>query len=114
MIKVIKSFSSIINNWEILKYDFEGNSFRFIAKIQFIDSSILNIKEYYFEKDSKRKYSYHWMNSKNELIIRWDNSEHWQEITTFPYHEHHKTISNVKSSRTITLQEVLTTISSKF
>lgn len=113
MIETIKSYLAIISDWEVIKYDVEGNSFRFLARITLKDSSTLVIKEYYFESDSKRKYSYHWMDVDNQLISRWDNAEHWQKISTYPHHEHHKEIANVKPSRIITLQDVLEHISNK-
>ena len=107
MIDTIKSYLSIIDRWEITKYDIEGNSFRFLAELLFHDKSKLIVKEYYFESELKRKYSYHWMNKENLLISRWDNAEHWKDIPTFPHHVHHKTLFNVKPSRIITLQDVL-------
>lgn len=113
MIETIKSYLSIISDWEVIKYDVEGNSFRFLARITLKDSSILVIKEYYFESDSKRKYSYHRMDLDNQLISRWDNAEHWQKISTYPNHEHRNNISNVLPSRIITLQDVFEHISNK-
>ncbi len=47
------------------------------------------------------------MNKNEELLIRWDNSEHWKEIDTFPHHAHHKNNSNVQPSHINTLVEVL-------
>ncbi|QTA87894.1 toxin-antitoxin system TumE family protein [Desulfonema magnum] len=33
------------------------------------------------------EYSYHWQDD-GELIMRWDNSPHWRNVRTFPYHKH--------------------------
>ena len=32
-----------------------------------------------------RKYSYHWQDKKERLLIRWDNAPDW-EVETFPHH----------------------------
>ena len=36
----------------------------------------------------KLAYSYHYQNSQNELVFRYDNAEHHPEILTFPHHKH--------------------------
>ncbi|SDX32811.1 hypothetical protein SAMN05421644_101105 [Allochromatium warmingii] len=34
------------------------------------------------------KYAYQWQTSDQQLIMRWDNAEHWPDIATFPHHKH--------------------------
>ncbi len=113
MIDLVNSYSSILKSWEINEYDIQGFSFRFKATLKIKDNSTLVIKEYYFSEVPKRKYSYHWMNKNEELLIRWDNSEHWKAIDTYPHHAHHKSNSKVKPSHINTLSEVLEYISQK-
>lgn len=102
---IVNSYSTILKNWEINEYDVQGFSFRFKAT--------LVIKEYYFSEVPKRKYSYHWMNKNEDLLIRWDNSEHWKEMDTYPHHLHYESNSNVQPSYINTLVEVLEYISNK-
>ncbi len=113
MIEIFDEFPDIISKWEIIRYDVEGNSFRFNAKIVFIDQSILIIKEYFYESDLKRKYSFHWMDKNQNLINRWDNSDHWPSLSSFPHHVHDGNNNNVKASRIITLEDVLNFIKQK-
>ena len=44
------------------------------------------------------RYSYHWQDSSNQLIRRWDNARHHLEIRTFPHHVHIGTEDNVRES----------------
>jgi hypothetical protein len=37
---------------------------------------------------SKTKYKYHFQDSDNSLIFRYDNAPHHKEIETFPHHKH--------------------------
>ncbi|MBN1905394.1 MAG: hypothetical protein JW927_09875 [Deltaproteobacteria bacterium] len=70
----------------------------------FIDDSRLFAKEYFFQND-ERKYSYHWTSFSGELIFRWDNAPHWENLKTFPHHKH--TPIDIIESRETTLEEVL-------
>jgi len=36
----------------------------------------------------KKKYKYHYMDDNNNLIFRYDNVKHYQNIKTFPNHKH--------------------------
>ncbi len=107
MIDLINSYSSIFKSWEISEYDIQGFSFRFKATLKIKDNSTLVIKEYYFNEVPKRKNSYHWMNKNGEMLIRWDNSEHWKAIDTYPHHAHHESNSNVQPAYINTLVKVL-------
>lgn len=113
MIDIFKEFTDIIKKWEIVKYDVEGSSFRFNAKVEFIDHSLLIIKEYFYESNLKRKYSFHWMKKDENLIYRWDNSTHWPDLSTFPHHVHDGNSGNVNESRMTTLEDILIFIREK-
>jgi predicted AAA+ superfamily ATPase len=45
------------------------------------------IRDYLF-LDGERKYSYHWQNELKECLVRCDNAQHHQEISTYPFHKH--------------------------
>jgi len=72
-------------------------------KIEFIDKSVLFVKEY--QDEMERNYSFHWQDENNKLKIRWDNSPHYPEQISFPHHKHLP--DRLAESREITLKEVL-------
>lgn len=37
---------------------------------------------------SKKKYKYHFRNPDNEMVFRYDNAPHHQDVATFPNHKH--------------------------
>ncbi len=39
---------------------------------------------------TKKKYKYHFRNQTDEMIFRYDNAPHHQNVTTFPHHKHFK------------------------
>jgi len=103
MIDIFEKFKAIISDYEVLLWESEPNSYRFKAKLILIDGSQLIIRDYLFP--SGRKYSFHWKDKNNNLLIRWDNSLHWITIETFPHHKHDK--KNVLPSQDVTLEDVL-------
>lgn len=54
------------------------------------------------------KYSYHWQNENNEMILRWDNAPHFPSVSTFPHHLHRG--NEVTSSYRVFIEEVLSEI----
>lgn len=61
------------------------------AGVTFLDFSQFVIFEFirlYSQKINIEKYRYHYMNSKNELIFRYDNAPHYYNIQTYPHHKH--------------------------
>jgi len=54
-------------------------------------------------------YSYQYMDSKNNLLFRYDNTEHHQKLNlpTFPHHKHDGSEDNVIKSDAPFLAEVL-------
>jgi hypothetical protein len=78
----------VIKSYQISEY-FEEESAEFIRLQVFIkDGSVLHVKE--FSSLGKSKYSYNWQDTNGRLILRWDNSPHYPEMATFPYHLHEK------------------------
>ncbi len=110
MESIIWKFSDIIRNYEINTYNTDYNKVLFDANIYFKNNSILACKDVliFNENNSvKRKYSFHWMNSDNDLIIRWDNAHHHQKINTYPNHKHVGEGNTIESANEISLYEVL-------
>ena len=81
------------------------------GKIDFQDNSLLHFREFiYVEITIDRKmYSYQYMNSENNLIFRYDNTEHHRKLNlpTFPHHKHDGSEDNVITSDAPFLAEVL-------
>lgn len=62
------------------KLFFDKGSLDFIEVIRFIENKFV-----------KLKYKYHFMDTNNKLIFRYDNVKHHPNISTFPHHKHTKT-----------------------
>lgn len=105
-INELKSKFSSIHEVQILNYKAGDNFVYYKITISFIDSSQLLINE--FASLKERKYSFHWQNNENELIIRWDNAPHHKNISTFPHHKHSN--GEISPSNDISLEDVLSYI----
>lgn len=109
MLNLLKKYISIISNYEIIKWEAEPTTYRFVLNILFINDSKLFVKDYLFSNN--RKYSFHWQDEKGNLIIRWDNAEHWKNISTFPFHKHIG--DEVLSTNVTSIEDVLDYINSE-
>lgn len=85
----VREFSDVVAGYNVSEYRRYGSAMAFVAKVEFIDGSVLFIKDYLFI-DGKRKYSYHWQDKSGVLLSRWDNAPHHREIVTHPHHRHLK------------------------
>ena len=110
MLDLLEKHKEIIKEYHITSYDQESDSFRIKINITFIDDSTLFAKEYIF-RNTERKYSYHWIDSTGNILCRWDNAPHYENITTFPHHKHIQ--SDVVDSRETTIEEILLIINNK-
>ena len=110
MLDLIAKHEKLIKFFHVLLYEKEGKLLRFKAQLIFINDSKLFIKEYVFE-NKERKYAYHWTDSSESLICRWDNANHWPDISTFPHHKH--TDNQVFESTEISFDDVLSIIIKK-
>lgn len=95
-----------IKAYEVSDYRQWQGGFYYRLKIVFSDNSALFAREYIDE--TERDYSFHWQDSRNTLIRRWDNAPHHSDISTFPHHKH--TEDGIFESTEISLKEVLKTI----
>ncbi|MDJ0903335.1 MAG: DUF6516 family protein [Xenococcus sp. MO_188.B8] len=81
------------------------------GKIFFHDNSLIHFREFVYVEISidRKMYSYQYMNSQNNLIFRYDNTEHHRKLnlSTFPYHKHDGSEDNVIKSDAPSLAEVL-------
>lgn len=81
----------------------------FSFRLVFTDSSCLHVSEDW-QSGVLGAYSYYWLDSKNALIIGWDNAPHHTSIATFPHHKHVGSPANREPSNETTLEAVLTVI----
>lgn len=108
MIDTIIRYSSIIKNYDIIVFEEEKDLTRLKLEIFLVNGSVLFVIEYLNFKIKKRKYSFHWVNSKKELLIRWDNAPHYKHMKTFP--DHKRTGDLIEESPEVTLEDVLNEI----
>lgn len=81
------------------------------ARLALSDQSLLEFSEY-IERDPAGEiilvtYSYHWQDSEDNLITRWDNSPHFPALPAFPHHIHHGATGRVTSGQPISIFQVL-------
>ena len=95
-----------IESYDVQDYRQWREGFYYRLKIQITDHSILFVREYVDE--TERIYAFHWQDENNELILRWDNAPHHQQIATFPHHKH--TPEGVFENVEISLPDVLAEI----
>ena len=81
------------------------------GRITFKERSLLHVREFvYVEIAIDRKmYSYQYMNADNQLIFRYDDTEHHQKLNlpNFPHHRHEGSEENVVYSNAPFLADVL-------
>lgn len=61
------------------------------GKLTFVDLSTLEFSIFVIAEKRKLrldKYRFHYMDSANKLIFRYDNAPHHREVSTFPVHKH--------------------------
>ncbi len=107
MLNLAEQYKHIITDFKVKRYVNEDSLFACKVLITFSDKSTLDVKEYRFT-NNERKYSFHWMDKNNKMIIRWDNAGHWKSVSTFPHHMHIG--KKVFPSTAITLEHVLSVI----
>jgi hypothetical protein len=101
--------SRVVRKIEIKKAKLEPEFYLIKLKLTLVDNSILHVNEFLSEETFK--YSYHWQDKKEKLKVRWDNSPHHKEVSTFPHHMHMR--KKVKASSIHNLEKVLAWIEGK-
>ena len=72
ILDLIAEFSSVVSDYQIIKYRHFDVSYELVLELEFIDGSKLFARDYLFA-DGKRKYSFHWQHTEGYCIYRWDN-----------------------------------------
>ena len=107
MTDLLENFAEIVISHQKLIDKIDDKISEFKAEIVFTDGSVLDFSEIKVFGINKRKYSFHWMNAKFELLIRWDNALHHKQIATFPHHKHLGKSNIIEESYDISLEGVL-------
>lgn len=79
------------------------------CRAELADGSILHVNESSIR--GKNKYSYHWQDVQNTLIIRWDNAPHHPHLASFPHHRHEGGV--VHENPRVSIDEVLIAIENR-
>ena len=84
----------------------------FRGDLVFENESVLHFREYVNGRlaEPQLMYVYQYMTADNQLIFRYDNTEHHQHISTFPHHKHQGSEENVVAANAPTLAQVLAEI----
>ncbi len=87
--KIISEFSHIVIDYSIREKVYSEEKGFIEGVIIFSDNSSLDFAEVKnIEIKEKLKYRYHYMDSKQVLIFRYDNTKHFPELNNFPHHKH--------------------------
>lgn len=87
--RTIDNYSHVIENYSMVEKIYSEEIGFIQGTISFINESSLDFAEVKnIEIKQKIKYRYHYMDRKNQIIFRYDNSKHYPEIKTFPHHMH--------------------------
>ncbi len=84
------------------------------GRLELINGSVLYFIEFVEIQDNqikRLKYKYHWQSENGDLISRWDNVPHHQEIDTFPHHMHND--KGVYASQNVDLKTIIDIITDK-
>jgi hypothetical protein len=81
----------------------------FTTTLRFFDNSLLVVEEEVEEQPhqvvNRLHYKYHYQNSEDRLIFRYDNAPHHVDVKTFPHHKHDGT--KIVEATPVDLSQVL-------
>ncbi len=106
LLELARQYVDIIQAIEVERFRIVGASYELRVTMALKDGSTLFIKDYLF-LDGTRKYAYHWQDREGRLKSRWDNAPHWQDVTTYPHHQHIGSEGDVTSSKVRTPEDAL-------
>ncbi len=102
--------SAFIENVDV-KYEAKSKTVGLIhGNIGMVDGSTLQFLELIDRKDEeiiRPKYRFHFMDSADKMIFRYDNAPHHPEVPTYPHHKHILGEEKLKQSKEIGLKDVL-------
>ncbi|OFY30477.1 MAG: hypothetical protein A2275_12600 [Bacteroidetes bacterium RIFOXYA12_FULL_35_11] len=100
----IDNYSHIIENYQLNEKVYSEERGFIEGEIMFIDDSRLDFAEVKdIEINQKIKYHYHYMDTDNNMIFRYDNAKHHKDIKSFPHHKHFLNTIDESSEPEITI-----------
>lgn len=107
--ELLNSRSHIIEDQVTHAKTYSDDKGSIAGEVSFIDESTLDFLEVINTgKKEKDKYKYHYMNKDKDMIFRYDNAPHFQNLQTFPHHKHtsHGVIESAEPNLEMVLSEV--------
>jgi len=83
--------SALVVTYDLVKVQLSSSTGYIEGQVTFINNSRFVFFEFLRQTAAeveRDKYRYHFMNSDDQLIFRYDNAPHHPEIATFPHHKH--------------------------
>ena len=93
MISTLIQFADCIKSFEVLFQETRSDLTKTKIKAGLIDGSFVFLRDIIIQ-NVLFDYSYHWQKADGLLIIRWDNTDHYPNISTHPHHKHVGTETN--------------------
>lgn len=83
----------------------------FRARLRLSNDDFLEIAEYWIIEDDRcvtQRYRYQWMDELQQVLRkRWDNVEHFPDLSSFPHHVHVGEESNVEPGRVLSIMDLI-------
>lgn len=105
MKEVVDSFQNVIYS---SRFDIEqAAGQKLVERCELILIDGTRLVAYESTTGSKFKYGYQWMNENDQTIFRWDNTAHFPQFATYPFHRHVGAAEQAEPFPMITLTQVL-------
>jgi len=102
-----------VQHWQIIREEEQGDNGLLKYRLLLYDQDLLDVFERFIVKQGQvtiTRYSYHWQQSSEQLVKRWDNAPHYPSLTTYPHHLHDGDENNVLPHPQIKITDVLSII----
>lgn len=102
-----------VQHWQIIREEAQGDNGLLRYRLLLCNQDLLDIFERFMVNQGQvtiTRYSYHWQQSSQQLVKRWDNAPHYPSLTTYPHHLHEGDENNVLTHLQIKITDVLSII----
>ncbi len=86
ILKLVKNCPVVVG-YDVQEFRRWSDGYFSRISIELSDGSHLHAREY--GDSTERNDSFHWQDSNNQMIARWDNAPHHKHLKTFPHHKHY-------------------------
>ena len=100
--EIAQKYAYLVQNLLVLRLT--GETIKLILMLN--DGTTLRVAERW-QGETLTRYSYYWLDAKNNLKVGWDNSPHHKQLENFPHHKHTCTQANRVASYEICLDDVM-------